>query len=264
MSQYRDGTVTLVNGDATVTGTGTAFTTNVAAGDLFDRTGDGVAYYVGSVTDDTHLELSAAYAGVGGSGLAYLIHTSFTTRGYPYPEGGLDGKAGDIDTAVVMKEAMRLIDQDMFAHRLASYQWDSWVPSDLIGAATNASGTGTGDASAYATPVNSAGTVTLTFDVAGRYLININAATAHANAYTLDRLTANLGGTATRRYGLTTPRASGEDASNADTVLSVSFCVSATAGQTLTILPTFEVTGSGTTAQHVAHANVTALFCGGA
>lgn len=115
MSQYRAGTVTVVNGDQTVTGTGTEFLSYVAAGDHFFVSGSGVPYRVGSVTDDTHLELSAPYAGTGLSGLAYVIHTSGTgTGGYPIPEAKASQGGGDVETATIVNEAITMIDADLF------------------------------------------------------------------------------------------------------------------------------------------------------
>lgn len=145
---------------------------------------------------------------------------------------------------------------------LTSYQWDSWNPSNVAGASTNAPGTGTENESAYSTTANSSGTVTFTFVTAGAYLVTITGSTSHANTYTYDRMIMNLGGTATRRFGNSTPANSGDAGNSANMSFSISFYVLATANQTLTILPTFEVVGSGTTAQHTAYANATALFCG--
>jgi hypothetical protein len=78
MKEYITGTVTMVNGDVTVTGSGTSFANNVSAGDWFRVDADGtgsssVWYEVSSVTDATHLELTAVYAGTGASGRAYTI-----------------------------------------------------------------------------------------------------------------------------------------------------------------------------------------------
>jgi len=78
MSQYTTGTVAVTNGDATVTGTGTAFLTEVSIGDWFVRADDGVSYQVASITDDTNLELTATYGGVTGTGLSYAISRDFT------------------------------------------------------------------------------------------------------------------------------------------------------------------------------------------
>jgi len=145
---------------------------------------------------------------------------------------------------------------------LASYQWTNWNPSDLVGTVTNAPGTGTADDSDYVTMANASGTLTITFDVAGKYFICITQQTAHAQVYSFDRQTANLGGTSTKRIS-NNPTNSGVDSIDANFSFSTGFYVSATASQTLTILPTYELTGGGTTAQHVASCNVTIQYCGG-
>lgn len=62
MTEYITGTCATAAGDATVTGTGTDFVNNVSAGDAFRL--DSVPndwYLVSSVTDGTHLELTANY-----------------------------------------------------------------------------------------------------------------------------------------------------------------------------------------------------------
>lgn len=105
MSKYNVGTVEVTNGDATVIGTGTAFNTNAATGDLFTLVGSATPYYVGSVTDATHLELAAPYAGSSASGQSYTIQTSETTNhGLPYEEDG------DIEIATIRKAALVKID----------------------------------------------------------------------------------------------------------------------------------------------------------
>ena len=101
MSQYRTGTVQVTNGSTAVVGTGTAFLANVAAGQIFTVEGDNVWYEVASVSNDTHLALTANYGGTSGSSKAYAVATSFTpTLGLPYPE------QGDVETASLFKRAM--------------------------------------------------------------------------------------------------------------------------------------------------------------
>jgi len=105
MSVYNTGTVTVTNGDATVVGVGTTFTTEVTAGDLFTIQRTGVPYIVASVTDDTNLELTTTYSGTTGSGKAYSIGRDFTDfKGFPYPN------PGDTDIATIIKRAIQEID----------------------------------------------------------------------------------------------------------------------------------------------------------
>jgi len=149
-----------------------------------------------------------------------------------------------------------------FSETIAGYEWTAWNPSDLVGTQTNAPSTGTADTSIYATPVNSSGTVTMTFDVAGKYLISILGYSNHGNVYTFSRIIVATGGTASRRFGGNEIMGYGDPAQDSNYTAAGSFLVIATAGQTLTILPSYEVTGSGTTAQHTAYASFTAVFCG--
>jgi hypothetical protein len=146
---------------------------------------------------------------------------------------------------------------------LASYLWNAWNPTNLTGTVTNAPNTGTADDSDYVTMSNSSGTLTVTFDIAGKYFICITQQTAHTNVFTNDRVTTNLGGTATRRIS-STPMNSGDSVNDNNFSISIGFYVSATASQTLTLLPTYELSaGSGTTAQHTAYCSVTIQYCGG-
>jgi len=143
---------------------------------------------------------------------------------------------------------------------LSSYQWTAWNPTDVIGTATAAPGTGTSDPSSWVTQKNVAGTVTLTFAKAGKYLVSITGGITHANTFTLDRLTFTPGGTAARRNSLTQIANSGIP--SLSSTFTAQFMVVAAAGDTLTLAPTLEVSGAGTPAQHTAIANVTTLYAG--
>ena len=109
MAQYRTGTVTATNGDATITGSGTLFASNVQAGDLFSIGSDSV-YTVASVTNDTALELTSNYAGTtetagAGQSRAYAISRDFTpNQNLPFAQ------PGDINTARIYQKAFTQID----------------------------------------------------------------------------------------------------------------------------------------------------------
>ena len=68
------GTITVTNGSASVTGSGTLFVTNfVGANDILVV--DGAMYVVKSVTSDTALTLTQPYAGETASGKSYdIVH----------------------------------------------------------------------------------------------------------------------------------------------------------------------------------------------
>ncbi len=101
MSQYKSGTVSVTNGSPSIVGDDTLWSANVAAGQTFIIAGSGVPYIIGAVTDDTHITLTANYAGSTQSGLSYEINTSRT------PLLGIDYmEMGDIDTATTFKRAM--------------------------------------------------------------------------------------------------------------------------------------------------------------
>jgi hypothetical protein len=144
---------------------------------------------------------------------------------------------------------------------LGSYQWSGWNPTDILGTVTNAPSTGTINDSAYITLSNSSGTVTCTFDVAGTYLVSVTGQDVHGNTYVVDRLIMILGGSSTRRISVN-PTNSGDSANDMNMCFTATFLVTATAAQTLTVLPTYELVGAGTTAQHTAYAEMTVQFCG--
>lgn len=146
---------------------------------------------------------------------------------------------------------------------LASYRWNLWNPSDLVGTSTNAGSSGTTDDSEFVTMVNASGTLTVTFDVAGSYMVCVSVATQHANAYSFEKLTTTFAGTATRRNNRDSTSVSGDPDGDTNLFAANCFYVSATVGQTLTLLPSYELTGSGTTANHEARCNITVQYCGG-
>lgn len=139
---------------------------------------------------------------------------------------------------------------------LGSYLWNSWNPPDLVGTYANASSSGTADVdAAFYTTANSSGTLTFTFVKAGRYQISFIMKATHAAAYTYDNGIATYGGTASN-----TSQAGfdqwGEQDIDGNWTTTDTFLVVATAGQTLTVLPKYRVSGVGTTANHNAYARV--------
>jgi hypothetical protein len=74
---YRNGTVTVTNASAVVTGSGTNWLNQVKAGDMFtvNRTN---FFEVDTVASNTSLTLNDAFSGTSGSGQAYAIIRNFT------------------------------------------------------------------------------------------------------------------------------------------------------------------------------------------
>ena len=106
MAQYSKGTVDVTNGSATVTGNGTAFLSNVSAGDAFTVTGSGLFYDVASIVSDTELTLSAVYSGTTASAVTYTIARDFTPL-----NNIVELRQGDIETGAIFTRAVRRIDQ---------------------------------------------------------------------------------------------------------------------------------------------------------
>ncbi len=105
MSQYTVGTAYFENAESTVIGTGTLWNTasNVEADDIIVNVSDGIFYTIASVTDDTHLELSAPYAGTTSVGTEpYVIHRDFL-EGIPLMQDG------DLETVGLYNEAIKLL-----------------------------------------------------------------------------------------------------------------------------------------------------------
>jgi hypothetical protein len=115
-------TANLTNGDATVHVPAGGVLANVSAGDMFHRVGVNVGYTVGSITDDTHFELSGNYNGTTESSAACQATTSVTpVLGLPYAE------AGDQEQYAIVTEAIREI-EDLLTGA-------STVPELLVGEA---------------------------------------------------------------------------------------------------------------------------------
>lgn len=241
---------------------GTLAVTKATAGDSGIFTNGGASnksVYI--YTDDTNSGLFSIANAAGGANGYYWNNNTDT---HHWQINGLGSRMNLSSTGLAVTGALSATGTITTASTaLSGYKWDSWNPSDVIGSATNAPSTGTSDDSAFTSAANSSGTLTLTFDVAGRYLVTLTGQTAQAITYTFDRMTFNLGGTATRRSFTNSPSMAGDSANSSNFSITTSFIVIATAGQTLTVLPTYELTGAGTTAQHVAYASVTAAYLGG-
>lgn len=109
MPQYRVGTVSVVNGSSTVTGTGTAWLANADVGHWFMIRDEGITYTVAGVLSDTQLVLNGAYQGTSKSGAYYWITRDFTPRGYAVPG------PGDIDATTIFRRTIYEIDADLTA-----------------------------------------------------------------------------------------------------------------------------------------------------
>ena len=145
----------------------------------------------------------------------------------------------------------------------STYTWDGWNPSDVSGSTTNAGSDGTTINSTFVTAANSSGTCTFTFAVAGTYLVHCMTGSNHATAYAYNRIVMNLGGNTTR-YVDFNPTNNGLASVNMDFQITSTFMlIASSANQTLTVLPTFELSGSGSTSQHTGRAAVQIVYCGG-
>jgi hypothetical protein len=153
------------------------------------------------------------------------------------------------------------------APRAVAYQWTDWNPSDVAGTSTNAPSTAAASLTAtnYITMANASGTLTLTFAKAGNYEIKIDCENKNANSITYLYQKVTVGGTATRYITETVLIPIKTQMGNTGIngcAGSVSFMVTATASQTLTVLPAVAVSSGGATSDFTAKCNLTAVYVG--
>ncbi|PYG33129.1 pyocin knob domain-containing protein [Pelagimonas varians] len=99
MAWYKTGSVSVSNGSATVTGTGTAFVQNVKVGQEFRLEGGSVGYEITGVVGDTALTISPAYLGSSQSGQSYAVAplVGFYQRAYDALEGAISQWSSMLD-----------------------------------------------------------------------------------------------------------------------------------------------------------------------
>ena len=110
MAQYKTGTVAVTNGSTTVTGTGTAWIANIAAGQLFVVQGVNLVYQIATVNNNASLTLVEPYEGATASAAAYLVVRDYTTN-YSLPLL----QPGDLMTGLLVNRALTAIDTDLAA-----------------------------------------------------------------------------------------------------------------------------------------------------
>lgn len=147
----------------------------------------------------------------------------------------------------------------------AAYQWTAWDPSDVAGSDTNAPATAAATSTAvdYVTMANSSGTVTFTVVKPGKYLFNVFGHNEGANAQTgLLRVQITVAGTATLYAVSPINLVASVSVTVSNQSGSASFMVSATAGQTVTILPKVRVTSGGATTDFTTNCTAIAAYMG--
>jgi len=149
------------------------------------------------------------------------------------------------------------------SHTSAAYVWNNWNPTNLTGTDTNAPSTAlrSYSNSTFFTLANASGTLTVTFLVAGYYEIGLTMALNAGAVFSVLRGTTTLGGTCTQYYN-SDARVSAEPSGDVDNSTGAIFSVLATANQTLTILPRFNVTGSGSVGNFTAQSSMFANYLG--
>ena len=132
MSQYKteksgaNGTVTVTNGSSMVTGSGTAFLSNVQAGNSFKIQEQNAIYNINAVISDTEIIISPVYAGITASAAKFAIARDFT-------ESGLyEFSIGDVDWYFLMSLNMRNIDTTVANQNLGNIFKGIWDASANI------------------------------------------------------------------------------------------------------------------------------------
>lgn len=149
---------------------------------------------------------------------------------------------------------------DNLEDRASTYVWSQWNPSSS-GVQTNAPSTADSSyTSPYISQSNSSGTLTITFNTAGRYMVFYSMQLNQSAAITFSYCRGTLGGTATR-YLTQTDILQTNGAENEEN-LTVHFLVSATAGQTVTMLPSGRCDHSTSASYLTFNANISTLFLG--
>ena len=148
--------------------------------------------------------------------------------------------------------------------RASVYHYTAWDPSDVAGTQTNAPATAVATSTAvdYVTAANSSGTVTFTCVKAGQYRITITVANEIAAAVTAFSALATVGGTATFLVGTPTSINLTPSLPTSAFFESVTFYVTMTAAQTVTILPKVAVTSGGVTTNFTHQCTVSAEYTG--
>ncbi len=110
---YREGTVSATNGNSIITGTNTYWkTAGLHPGDILKL--GGTDYEIVTITDDTHLTISPAFAGVAGDGKAYSIIRNFTST--------MQAEIAS-NTAELLGDFRRYVDSDMQSiHGKSAYE----------------------------------------------------------------------------------------------------------------------------------------------
>lgn len=105
--QYRDGSVSVINGSDVVIGNGTRWLSNVSIGDIFLVFGVQETYLIASIISDTEIVIDRDYSGDTAASISYAIARSFTPiKRYPYPE------KSDVEVASILERTLKMVDQE--------------------------------------------------------------------------------------------------------------------------------------------------------
>lgn len=115
------GTITFTNGSATVTGSGSSFSAELAAGDFIQLDADGTLVKVASVESNTSLTLANLYDDTGGAGASSLISPTETDL------AGASKTYKGMEAGFPTSTAQKATFKSSFGSGDANYVWGEWV-----------------------------------------------------------------------------------------------------------------------------------------
>lgn len=127
MAQYRTGTVSVTNGSATVTGSGTLWESLTLVDSMIFKIKDEPAiYYIDEITDDTTIVLNQEYLGTTTSGLRYLIVQDYTVN-YGFPVI----RQGDVNWSGLLSLAIHQLDNTVYNGSLKFVRFEALDEGDV-------------------------------------------------------------------------------------------------------------------------------------
>ena len=116
------GTITFTNGSATVTGSGSAFTTELAAGDFIQLDADASLKKIASIATDTSLTLDNLYNDTGGAGGA-----ASTIKPTETDLAGASKTYKGMEATFPTSTSQKVTFKSSFGSAEANYAWSEWV-----------------------------------------------------------------------------------------------------------------------------------------
>jgi len=174
--------------------------------------------------------------------------------------------AGEVLTAAFWNTQVRDNLNDIRMAQMCTYVWTSWNPTNNTGTNTNAPSTSVHDIAnaTYFSQANSSGTLTITCKVAGYYRVAAGMSLQATSPFTYFRGTVAFGGTSTiYDPAENTLHIAADSSADVNGSGFASYMVLATANQTITILPSGNVSAAVAASNFSLYAFAHCEFVGG-